>query len=168
MKKKLGLFLIILLACTSCRNDVFTKNMPEDFSFSIKWNVFGISSYDSSTGKLVKTTDATNPEDYITTYTMSEEELEHVYNLIYNLKIDKYDNVFNPDPFKMSSPYKSFTLSVQIGDYSKTVSAPQVCIDSNGGTIKGIKYLRVVNEISKILIDTEEWKSLPPYEFAYM
>ena len=86
MKMKLGLFLIILLTCTSCRNDVFTKNMPKDFSFSIKWNVFGISSYDSSTGKLVKTTDATNPEDYITTYTMSEEELEHVYNLIYNLK----------------------------------------------------------------------------------
>ena len=42
--------------------------LPTEFSFSLTWGTFGISSYDSATGKLVKTKDAPTPEAYITTY----------------------------------------------------------------------------------------------------
>ena len=38
--------------------------MPEDFSFSIVWDCYGISSYDSATGKLVKTNDTKNLAKY--------------------------------------------------------------------------------------------------------
>ena len=57
-------------------------NIPEDFSFSLVWNCYGISSYDSQTGKLVKTTDATNPKDYITYYQLTDEDKEYIYNLL--------------------------------------------------------------------------------------
>ena len=53
----------------------FYRDMPIlDYSFSLTWNTFGISSYDSKTGKLVKTKDAPNPEDYITTHFLTAEE----------------------------------------------------------------------------------------------
>ena len=45
----------------------------ESFSFSLVWNCYGVSSYDSETGRLIKTTDATNPEDYITHCELTED-----------------------------------------------------------------------------------------------
>ena len=64
-----------------CGTPLAPTNIPEDFSFSLVWNCYGISSYDSQTGKLVKTTDATNPKDYITYYQLTDEDKEYIYNL---------------------------------------------------------------------------------------
>ena len=47
----------------------------ESFSFSLVWDCYGVSSYDSETGRLIKTTDATNPEDYITHCELTEEQM---------------------------------------------------------------------------------------------
>ena len=49
-----------------------------DFAFALTWNCYGISSYDSQTGKLVKTTDATNSDDYVTYYQLTDQDKEYI------------------------------------------------------------------------------------------
>ena len=74
--KKIALIFtfIMLLPCLSgCGNKILPEERPEDFSFSLIWGVYGTSSYNSRTGKLVKTTDATHPEDYVTYMHLSDE-----------------------------------------------------------------------------------------------
>ena len=72
------------------RNDYLDKvnpnNTPTDtadnFSFSLVWGCYGISSYDSETGQLIKTTHATTPADYITTYHLTKAQKQQIFNLI--------------------------------------------------------------------------------------
>ncbi len=44
------------------------SGLDGSFSFSLTWGCYGVSSYDSKIGVLLNTTDATRPDDYITTY----------------------------------------------------------------------------------------------------
>lgn len=70
---------VLLWGCAEGpREESENETMPEDFAFSIVWNTYGISSYDSATGRLVKTTDATNPDDYVTTLELSGEDMEEI------------------------------------------------------------------------------------------
>ena len=69
----------------------------EEFSFSLTWGCYGVSSYDSKTGKLIKTTDATNPEDYVTDYQLTDEDKEYFYDLISLLDINSYPDEYDPD-----------------------------------------------------------------------
>ena len=52
------LFAVLLMVIVTITTGCSTKEtrLPEDYSFSLTWGVYGVSSYDSSTGKLVKTT----------------------------------------------------------------------------------------------------------------
>ena len=149
---------------------ILPNEMPEDFSFTIVWGVFGRSSYDSKTGKLVKTTDATNPDEYITTYNLSNYELKCIYNLLCELHMEQYPNEFDNNDFIMSDPYCKYSLSVNGGGFSKTITANQVglsSIEDVGKTKKAKNYLEVIDEIVEILTGTDEWKALPDYEFLY-
>ena len=65
-----------------------SAGVPEDFEFSLTWGVYGISSYDSQTGRLVKTTDATHPEDYVTTHRLTQEERETLWQVIRDLDVE--------------------------------------------------------------------------------
>ena len=51
---------IILWAKEEAGVSSVSTNYP-NYSFSLTWNTYGISSYDSKTGTLIKTSDATNP-----------------------------------------------------------------------------------------------------------
>ena len=66
----------------------------DDFSFALTWGVFGISSYDSNTGKLIKTTDATNPDDYITNYQLTDTQKRYIYSWIYALDVYSYPDIY--------------------------------------------------------------------------
>ena len=178
MKRFLALTMILLtvLFVFGCGNEeyndskVLPSEMPDDFSFTIVWGTFGYSSYDSKTGKLVKTTNATNPDEYITTYNLSNYELKCIYNLLCELHLEAYPNEFDDKDFIMSDPYCKYSLSVEGGGFSKTVSANQVglsSIEEAGKTKKAKKYLDTVDEIVEILTGTDEWKALPDYEFLY-
>ena len=72
------------------RKETEPVRLPEDFRFSLIWGVYGISSYDSQTGKLVKTTDTKTPEKYITTLTLDEDEMQMIYGLISSLNLNAY------------------------------------------------------------------------------
>lgn len=159
-------FIIIFSAFTGCAlfQNSLPEQMPKDFRFSITWNTDGISSYDSKTGILVKDKYSSKPEEYTTTYFLSDDELKEVYALIYELNIDSYPDEIPYGTFAAADPSSKLILSVSTGDYSKTVIANSVGA-YEAYTIKGEKYLNVIRSIREILTNTEEWKALPDYEF---
>ena len=172
MKKILLLLLatVILLPCFSgCAESLLPKEVPEDFSFALTWGVYGISSYDSRTGKLVKTTDATNPKDYVTYVKLSDDVMELIYKKLRALNVESYPDEYDPDPLMASEPSADLILTVRRGDQVKTIAAKDVSLffDADALFPKGKKFINTCTDISDILTSTEEWKALPDYEFYY-
>ena len=66
--------------------------------FFLRWGVFGISSYDSKTGVLIKTTDVFNrsPDDYKTSLTLSDAQRLRIDELINELDIESYPDEYDP------------------------------------------------------------------------
>ena len=64
MKKILSFILAIFFVTliVSCNNPL-PKQMPEDFSFSLQWGIWGKSYYNSETGELIKSKYEENEED---------------------------------------------------------------------------------------------------------
>ena len=158
--------IIISLSFAGCVGKKLPKEMPEDFSFSITWGTFGISSYDSKTGRLVKTKDATVPDDYVTTYILTDDELKNIYNMIRDMEIEDYGE-FGAIDFGASDPYLTLSLTVEADGFYKTVTADEVSGYNDGNTPRAKRYLEVIRYIRDILINTDEWKALPDYEFYY-
>ncbi len=139
----------------------------KNFSFRLTWNCYGVSSYDSKTGKLVKTTDATHPEDYVTEAFLTEEQLTEIYNLISEMNVNSYPDEYNPHDGLASSPPMTLILSVDMGGNEKTISAKTIAISFDSENEKGQTFLTVCKTIIDMLTATEEWKALPEYEFLY-
>lgn len=140
----------------------------DNFSFSVTWGCYGISSYDSETGKLVKTTDATNPEEYITTYQLTEGQKQQIYNLVKDLNVTTYPDTYNPHPDGVASePSMTLILSVNTDTVQKTIMAEKIAITFESENSQGQKFLSVCKAIRDILMETDEWKALPEYEFFY-
>lgn len=140
----------------------------DEFSFSLTWNTYGISSYDSATGKLVKTTDATNPEDYVTTLQLDGTQLFEIWELLWELDIETYPDEYDPQGGELSSePSMTLILTLRDGDKVKTVRAEDIALSYESDDPKGQKFLDTCKGIRDILTATEEWKALPEYEFFY-
>ncbi len=139
----------------------------KNFSFSLTWNCYGVSSYDSKTGKLVKTTDATHPEDYVTEAYLTDEQLTEIYNLISEMEVNSYPDEYNPHGNAASKPPMTLILSVDMGGNEKTISAENIAISYETDNEKGQTFLTACKTIIDMLTATEEWKSLPEYEFFY-
>lgn len=158
-------FVLSLTACQVSENKELKGK--EEFSFSLTWGCYGISSYDSESGKLVKTTDATNPEDYVTHHTLSEKEMKQIYDLISDLKVSDYPEVYDPNEGLKSSPSMDLVLTVCMDGNVKTISAKNIAYEYESLSVKGQKFLSTCKEIQDILTSTEEWKALPDYEVYY-
>lgn len=142
--------------------------MPDNFSFCLTWNTYGISSYDSATGKLVKTTDATNPEDYITTLHLDSKQLLQIGALLRDLDMESYPEEYDPHAGALGSePSMTLILTLRSGGAEKTVRAQDIALTYESGDPKGQKFLDVCKEIRNILTATQEWQALPEYEFIY-
>ncbi|MBQ7603734.1 MAG: hypothetical protein IJU75_02155 [Clostridia bacterium] len=143
------------------------------FRFGVRWGCYGISSYDLSTGKLVKTTDATHPENYVTYFRPSLDEQYEIYKMIVGLDVFSYPDEF--DPFNApdaeervsSEPSATIELYVTIGGSEKRITAPNVCLSYRSEYEKGQKFLDVVKYITDILTSSKEWEALPDYEVYY-
>lgn len=149
------------------QNSQSSQSSLDNFSFSLTWNCYGVSSYDSETGKLVKTTDATNPEDYITTYHLTDAQKQQIYEMIKDLDITSYPDEYNPDEYGTSIPSMNLILSVKTDDIDKTVTAKETVLSYQANNAKEQKLMDVCESIRDILTETEEWKALPDYEFLY-
>lgn len=147
-------------------NSSSNKSVPDDFSFALTWGTYGISSYDSQTGKLVKTTDATSPEDYITYYQLTDADKEYIYNLIVSLDVSSYPEIYDPQNGE-SDPDATLILTVRVDDEEKIIKAEHVSLFFVSEDEKGQLFLDTCNAISGLLTATDEWKALPDYENLY-
>lgn len=152
---------------TQPKNEKTSMGSLDSFTFSLTWGCYGISSYDSQTGKLVKTTDATNPEDYVTTYQLTPEQKQTIYDLILNLNVTAYPDKYNPNNDMYSAPSMTLILSVNTETVQKTIKAVDIAATYESNNREGQKFLSVCKAIQDMLTSTEEWKSLPEYEFLY-
>ena len=167
------LFMGIVVFGTGCTAK--ETELPEDYNFSLTWGVHGVSSYDSSTGKLVKTTDATKPEDYETTYILTEAEQEEIRELLSDLDLkaypEKYDpfNAPNSEQKVMTSPSQDIILVVNLGDEIVEIKAIDIALSgaATGYNSDAREFLKAVDRIKDILLATDEWQALPEYEFLY-
>lgn len=174
MKKTLAfilalIFAVLLCACNNSQmptDETGLETFPDDFSFALTWGVYGISSYDSQSGKLVKTTDATNPDDYVTYCQLSEQDMEYIYNLIVALDVYSYPETYDPQN-GLSEPDATLILTVRGGGEEKTIKAEHISLFFVSEDEKGQKFLNTCEAISNLLTATEEWKALPDYENLY-
>ena len=139
-----------------------------EFSFSLTWGIFGHSSYDSKTGRLVKTDDVGNKEEYETTHFLTAKEKATIFKIIEDLYIYGYPDEYNPTAGIGSDPYQTLILSVnREPDYRpKTVTASEVALDE-ATSPGGKRFMDACKKIADILENTDEWKSLPDYPYVY-
>lgn len=158
---------LLLAACAA------PKEMPEDFQFSLVWNTYGISSYDSGTGVLIKTTDATHPENYETELHLSSDEMRAAWEIIAALDLADYPAEYDPNPDMKSKPGVTLVLSVFQGGTEKTIRCEDIalCHDAEGNYTakdkKGQAFLRACQQLIALITATPEWQALPEYEFLY-
>jgi len=138
------------------------------FEFSLTWNTYGISSYDSESGKLVKSSDTSSPDAYVTTYRLTSEEKQKIFELIRRLGIASYPDTYDPHGGTLASdPSMTLILSVKTDKINKTVTARNIALTYTADNEKGQRFLNVCAEIKDILTSTDEWKALPEYEVFY-
>ena len=171
MRKVVSLIfmLICLLSVVGCNAQEPANNptvVSKDFAFALTWGCYGVSSYDSQTGKLVKTTDATNPNDYVTYYQLTDQDKEYIYNLIASLDVSAYPEVYDPQN-GMSEPSMTLILTVYGKETQKTIKAENIALSFLSGDEKGQVFLSVCEAICNRLTATEEWEALPDYENPY-
>ena len=153
--------------------DVDREKVLDSFSFSFTWNAYGVSSYDSKTGRLVKTTDATHPSDYITTMFLSEDELVEIYTMLLKMDINSYPDSYDPinapnaEIFTKSEPSMTIILDVYGESVGKSIRCSDIAMGTNGYDAKAQAFLDVCNRIEEIITDSDEWKALPRYEIFY-
>ena len=144
----------------------YYRTAPDGFSFALTWGCYGISSYDSDTGKLVKTNDATHPEDYVTEYRMTAEELAWIWDLIRDLDVESYPDEYDPQNGR-SKPSMTLILTVRTADGEKTIAAKGIGLDYESEDAKGQRFLSFCRDMEELLTATDAWKALPEYEKLY-
>lgn len=170
MKKSLLFFSLIAIALTSC-DSVKPYDTPyEEFSFRLNWGVQLDSSYDSKTGKVVKTNKVIErkPEEYITTYQLPN--LEEIYNKVKKMNPYSYARDFDPFATKhhiMSNPNIDYYLVIddkiiEVQDFPIGVGTDDKTLSS-----KGKKFIELVYLIIDTVQASDEWKALPDYEVLY-
>ena len=152
---------------SSVQETLILPDEPQNFSFSLTWGVFGTSSYDSASGKLIKTDDVRDVENYTATYFLTEEETLEIYNIIRELDITSYPDTYNPNPHLGSDPSMNLILSIKTDTLTKTIEAKDIVLEYKSDDKKGQKFLDACNSIRTLLIETEAWKALPENPHQY-
>lgn len=143
------------------------ETFKSNFEFSFTWGTYGYSSYDSASGTLIKSKDATNPKDYTTTLNLTKQQYSQVWELIENLDIESYPDEYNPHGNGISTPYMTLILSIKTDTFEKTITVKETILSYETKNKKGQKFLDTCKGIRDILTQTDEWQSLPEYEFLY-
>ena len=151
-----------------------STELPEDFAFSIVWGTYGISSYDSKTGKLVKTKDATDVSKYTCTVYLAEDQMAEAYRiLLSDINIFQYPDRY--DPFNApgaeirvaSEPNQTIIISVTADGRTKTVTCSEVAFGASEYCEEARTFMRAENEIVALITSLPEWAAFPEYEFFY-
>ena len=154
-------------------DDGFT--VPEDFAFSLIWGTYGISSYDSVTHRLVKTSDTSDPDKYTACAELSAADMKTICRILTGLDLSSYPASF--DPFNApgasiqhhSEPNQTIIVTVTANGVTNTVRCEGIgffslawCYDGKAGA-----FYKAVKDVIDILTSTPEWQAFPDYEKYY-
>ena len=161
------------------------------FSFSIRWGVSGPgsgSSYDSATGVLVKTTQASDPSKYRAVLKLNRREREELCRLAEQIDFfripqspEKYDPYAEREGETRlwTKPSMFVEVSVTQDGSARTVRCvgiPPVLLSppwetSEGDPVpqdeNGEKFESFVRSALGMIFESEEWQSLSEYEILY-
>jgi len=155
-------------------DDGFT--VPEDFAFSLIWGTYGISSYDSVTHRLVKTSDTSDPDKYTACAELSAADMKTICRILTELDVASYPSSF--DPFNApgasiqhrSEPNQTIIVTVTANGVTNTVRCEGIgyfslawCYDGKAGA-----FYKAMEDVIDILTSTPEWESFPDYEKYYL
>lgn len=168
MKRTTALLLCLtfVLLLSACGTPAGKTADPEDFSFSLTWGCYGDSTYDSKTGKLVKQKTATKVRDYTAAYFLTEDEKAELLRQITEMDPWSYPDEYAPLK-GMTSPERKIVLTVTCGEKTKTVTCERCPLTDTPNGSKGKKFMKVHDTAVAILTGSDEWNSLPDYEFLY-
>ncbi|MCR4906431.1 MAG: hypothetical protein K6A33_10155 [Clostridiales bacterium] len=165
---------LILLGTCACgkRASAETEEpvYPKDFAFSLVWGVYGISSYDSRTGRLVKTKDTADIEKYTAAVTLSVADMNTVYRRLFSdIDLAAYPDTYDPFDGMGSKPNQTVIVSATAGGQTKTVTCkgialggPEYCYSEEAKA-----FWTSVTAIVELLTSLPEWEAFPPYEKLY-
>lgn len=159
----LSIFLFTLIGCDSYN---LPAEMPEDFSFSIRWGTDG--KYDSSTKVLSNGYNSDLDVECKTELELSHKELKQIYKIIRKAKIDTYEETIIPDN-NWTSPSTDLSISFSYNDkkYSVTLVDSKLSDDMNL-YINGREVGEAIKKIvEKYILSSEEYKSLPENQKIY-
>ena len=139
---------------------------PADFCFTLVFDVYGIASYDSVTGRLVKTTDSAQPEKYVTSYFLTEEEKNEIYRRMLKINPENYPDDYDPC-MHSSEPSRDIILHVKYGAVDKTITCKEIELLNHPKDEMGSAFLDTHDLIVGILKSSDEWKALPDFEVLY-
>ena len=186
MKKIASVLLaaVILLSFAGC-----SRETP--FSFAIRWGVSAPgsgSSYDSGTGVLVKTTQASDPSKFRTVLKLNRQEREELRRLAERIDFSRIPPDPEPyDPYAWpgeearawSKPlfFLEVTVRRESGEASvRCFGIPQVLLTPPGETSdgdpvpadeNGKAFEAFVRSAFGTVYASKEWQSLPDYEVLY-
>ena len=67
-----------------------------------------------------------------------------------------------------NNDYVDVDVTLFLGDIDKIITVPEAAIGYDSGrTPEAQRFLDAIKAIRDILVNTEEWKALPDYEFIY-
>ena len=178
-RQALAAFLCVLIlfggsACGKSASSAETEEpiSPEDFALSIVWGVYGISSYDSRTGRLVKTKDTSDIDRYTATVTLSVADKNAIYRCLFSdIDLTAYPDSYDPFDGMVSKPNQTVIVSATADGQTKTVTCKGIALASAGlencRTEEAAAFWASVTAIVDRLTSLPEWEAFPPYERLY-
>lgn len=175
-------FLCILTALSAlfllcaCGTEKQPGDTPDDFAFSIVWGCYGQSSYDSRTGKLVKTTYTSDADKFTAYVKLTEEQLNEIYRILfYDTDITGYPDEYDPflDPVTgtslMSRPTGTVIISATANGVTKTVTCKNIALGEPDRcpSEEGKAFLTAKSRIAAVIKSLPEWEAFPDYEVHF-
>lgn len=159
------LCVLMILSLGACSAKEGTDPVvPADFSFFLRWGVYGSSFYDSESGELLKSNAEPEREKYTATLMLSDEQRRQAWETVANLDWDAYvteDGTYDPNPGMMSAPSLAIELIVEENGKLHRILCPKVAIASGSPHRDGQALLSAVDALTDLLTSTPEWQALP-------
>jgi len=156
--------LLLLAGLAGCGGSGGSSGVPKDFSFSIAWNPYGDSTYDSETGVLIKQAVADPVEDYTAELKLTSAQKKEIWDILQALDLESYDDMVQPQNAGSPAPWLNITLRAD----GKTKSVYCLDLDTYRGTDdKSRAYAEAGEKIIELLTSTKAWQAMPDYQEIY-
>ncbi|MBP5155237.1 MAG: VWA domain-containing protein [Clostridia bacterium] len=148
---------------------VYSQAYPgaEGFGFAIGWGIYSDSTYDSRTGRLVKSHFQPDIADYTATLVLSEEQLAAVKEILDRLDLESYPAEFTPyddidsTVMEQTIPYETIKIVMYDGPRAVSVCCNEIALFGEKAYSEKTKaFFNAAQEITRIITASPEWQSL--------